>query len=70
MFSADVNENGFEIKGEFCDWRVRWPGVILKGEDKQVFIFVSGGTIFIFGTKFLNGEQQKDLRKLSGLPQL
>jgi len=69
MFAADVDENGFEIKGEFCDWRVKWLGVTLRGEDRRVFIFVSGGTIFIFGKKFLSGEQQEDLRRLSGLPQ-
>jgi hypothetical protein len=66
-FEADVNENGFEIKSDFCDWSVRWPGVQLKGEDGEVFIFVSGGTIFIFGKKYLNNEQQQELRGLSGL---
>jgi hypothetical protein len=67
-FTAFVDETGFQIEGEYHKWCVEWPGVSLKGEDKQVFIFVSGGTIFIFGKKFLSDEQQEGLRKLSGLP--
>ncbi|HXQ26667.1 MAG TPA: YcxB family protein [Candidatus Acidoferrales bacterium] len=69
-FEADVDENGFEVKGDFCDWRVRWPGVRLKGEDDRVFIFTSGGTIFTFGKKYLNSGQQQELRRLSGLKAL
>jgi hypothetical protein len=68
-FAAEVDQTGFQVEGEYHKWRVEWPGVILKAEDKRVFIFVSGGTIFIFGKKFLTREQQDDLRKLSGLPQ-
>ena len=67
MFKADVDENGFEVKGDLCEWRVKWPGVKLKGEDERVFIFTSGGTIFTFGKKYLNSEQQQELRKLSGM---
>jgi len=66
-FKADIDESGFEIKSDFCEWIVRWPGVQLKGDDERVFIFVSGGTIFIFGKKYLNSEQQEELRRLSGL---
>ncbi len=68
-FTAEVDQTGFQVEGEYHKWRVEWPGVSLKAEDKRVFIFVSGGTIFIFGKKFLTREQQEDLRKLSGLPQ-
>ena len=67
MFKADVDENGFEVKGDLCEWRVKWLGVKLKGEDERVFIFTSGGTIFTFGKKYLNSEQQQELRKLSGI---
>lgn len=68
-FTAFVDQTGFQVEGEYHKWRVEWPGVTLRSENKQVFIFVSGGTIFIFGKKFLSGEQQEDLRKLSGSPQ-
>jgi hypothetical protein len=66
-FKADVNQEGFEVTSEFYSWRVRWPGVRLKGEDEQAFMFCSLGTIFMFGKKYLNDEQQRELRRLSGL---
>ena len=66
-FKAEVDEGGFGITGELCTWRVQWPGVRLKGEDAQVFILYSQGTIFMFGKKYLSNEQQQELRRLSGL---
>ena len=62
-FKADVDDDGFQIAGEFCEWRVKWPAVRVKGEDELVFIFFAGGTIYIFGKKFLSGDQQQELRK-------
>src|SRR5579859_4633110 len=63
-FLADVNEEGFEVTGDLCSWRVRWPGVLLKGEGKQVFIIQSeDGHIFMFGKKYLSEEQQQELRR-------
>ena len=67
-FIADVNGDGFEVKGEFCTWRVQWAGVLRKGEDSQVFILYSQGTVFMFGKRYLSIEQQQELRRLSGLP--
>ncbi len=66
-FRADVDETGFHVAGEFQEWRVKWPGVRLKGENKKVCIFLAGGTLYIFGKRFLNQEQQQELRKLGGL---
>jgi len=66
-FKADVGEGGFEIKGDFCSWGVKWPGVLWKGEDKSGFMLATAGTIFMFGKKYLNTEQQEELRRLSGL---
>jgi hypothetical protein len=66
-FIADVNEDGFEVKGESCTWRVQWAGVRRKGEDSQVFMLYSQGTVFMFGKKYLSTEQQEELRRLSGL---
>ena len=67
-FTADVNEDGFEVKGEFCTWRVQWAGVRKKGENSQVFMLYSQGTVFMFGKKYLSIEQQQELRRLSGIP--
>ena len=67
-YNADVNEDGFEVAADFCTWRIRWPGVKLKGEDQQVFILYSGSTLFMFGKNYLDGEQQQELRRLAGLP--
>ena len=66
-FQADADENGFHITGEFFEWRVKWPAVRLKGEDERVFMFVAGGTVYIFGKKFLSSDQQQELRRISGL---
>lgn len=64
-FKADMDENEFRIAGEFIEWRVKWPAVQTKSENERVFIFVAGGTIFIFGKKFLSSDQQQELRKLA-----
>jgi YcxB-like protein len=64
-FIADVDETGFNVAGEFQEWRVKWPGVRLRGEDKEIFIFLAGGTLYIFGKRVLSAEQQK-LRQFGG----
>jgi hypothetical protein len=66
-FMADVNEDGFEVKGEFCTWRIQWSGVGRKSEDPQVFMLYSQGTVFMFGKKYLSVEEQAELRRLIGL---
>lgn len=66
-FEANVSEDGFEVTGDQCGWRVRWPGVSVKGENEQVFSLYSHGILFIFGKKYLNTEQQEHLRRLSGM---
>jgi hypothetical protein len=66
-FTADTNEDGFEVTGDLYSWRVRWPGVRMKGENERVFMLYSQGTIFMFGKKYLNSEQEQELRRLSGL---
>ena len=66
-FKADLSENGFEVTGELCSWRVQWPCVKLKGENERVFILYSLGSIFVFGKQYLSDEQQQELRRVSGL---
>jgi hypothetical protein len=66
-FKADLNEDGLEVTGELCSWRIRWAGVHLKGENEQVFMLYAANTIFAFGKKYLNNEQEQELRRLSGL---
>jgi hypothetical protein len=66
-YQADLNQDGFEVAGDLRSWRVRWEGVRLKGENEQVFILYSAGTLFMFGKKYLSNEQQQELRRLSGL---
>jgi hypothetical protein len=66
-FTGEMSEDGFEVTGDLCSWRVRWPGVRWKGENENVFMLYAHGTIFMFGKKYLNSEQQQQLRKLSGL---
>jgi hypothetical protein len=67
LYKADANEEGFNVTTDWCSWSVRWPSIRFRGEDSLVFMLYSEGTIFIFGKKYLNSEQQRDLRRLSGL---
>jgi hypothetical protein len=39
----------------------------LEGRGQACFMFSSEGTIFTFGKKYLNSQQQQELRRLSGL---
>ena len=66
-FQAHVDEEGFEIVGDLCSWRVRWPAVTVKGEDKSVFTLQVEGILFIFGKKYLTNEQQYELRRLAAI---
>jgi hypothetical protein len=68
-YRADVNEEGFRIDSALRSWEVRWPAVGLKGEDDRIFLLRSGHTLFVFGKKYLDSDQQQELRKLCGLPQ-
>jgi hypothetical protein len=40
-FNANVHEDGLEVVGELCSWRVQWPGIRLKGENERVFMLYS-----------------------------
>jgi hypothetical protein len=66
-FRADLNEDGFDVAGDTCSWRVKWQGVRWNGENERVFMLYSQGTVFIFGKQYLTTEQQTELRSLSGL---
>lgn len=69
QFHAEVTEHGIEVNAESYGWRVKWQDVQVKGENDRVFMLYSRGThtIFIFGKKYLTGEQQFELRALAGL---
>jgi hypothetical protein len=66
-FKADLSEEGFEVSGDECNWRVRWRGVRVKGENESVLVLYGANTVFIFGKKYLSHEQQQEFRKLAGL---
>lgn len=66
-YQADVNEEGFEVRGDVRNWRVRWAGVSAKGENKLVFMCYAANTVFTFGKKYLTEEQQTEFRRLAGL---
>lgn len=67
-FRAELYEEGFEVAGDLCSWRLRWTGVSVKGENKHIFVLFGANTIFMFGKKYLTDEQQRELRRLAGLP--
>lgn len=62
-YQAELDETGFLVSGDACNWQVLWPDVQLKGEDNLVFMFTGKGTIFIFGKKYLTDEQQTAIRR-------
>jgi hypothetical protein len=62
-----MGEDYFEVVGEFCTWRIKWPGVSLKGENNDVFVFYAENYVFIFGKKYLNNAEQDELRRLIGI---
>jgi hypothetical protein len=66
-YKAEANQEGFCIAADSCSWSVRWPGVGLRGEDTLVFMLYSEGTVFIFGKRYLSGDQQEQFRRLSGI---
>ena len=66
-YRAKVVKDGFEVLGENQSWRAVWPTVSSKGEDDRVFMFYSGGIIFIFAKRYLADAQKQELRALSGL---
>ena len=64
-YHAELDENGFAVSGDACNWRVPWPEVHLKGEDNRVFMFTGKSTVFIFGKRYLTDEQQEAIRRFS-----
>lgn len=66
-FLAEVNEEGFAVVGDLCGWHVRWKGVSVKGENKDVFVLYGANTLFMFGKKYLTDDQQRELRRLAAL---
>jgi hypothetical protein len=66
-YRATVNEDGFQVVGDYCTWRNRWADVSPKGEDDRVFTLFAHGTLFIFAKRYLSDEQQQTLRKLAGM---
>ena len=66
-YHADVDNQGFLVTGDGCTWRITWPEVRAKREDKLVFIFTAKGTIFIFGKRYLSNDQQTQIRQLAAM---
>jgi len=66
-YNAKLNEDGFQVAGNYCTWHNRWANASPKGEDDRVFMFFCHGTLFIFAKRHLADEDQQNLRTLSGL---
>jgi hypothetical protein len=67
IFKASLNENGLEVEGDTCFWRIKWEGVTVKKENAHIYILCSQQTIFMFGKQYLTNEQQEQLRRLMEL---
>ena len=48
-YMATLDDQGFEVSGDLYLWRVKWSGVLGKGESKHTFILYAANTIFMFG---------------------
>jgi hypothetical protein len=66
-YLANVNAERLNIAGDDATWSRPWAEVSSKGEDRQLFMFSSRGTLFIFAKRYLTDEQQQELRSLTGL---
>ena len=66
-YRATLNEDGFQVVGDYCTWHNRWTDVSPKGEDDRIFMLFAHGTLFIFAKRYLSDERQKTLRTLAGL---
>jgi hypothetical protein len=66
-YYAKLNEEGFQVAGNYCTWQNRWADVSPEGEDNCVFMLFSHGFLFIFAKRYLTDEQQQALRTLAGL---
>jgi hypothetical protein len=66
-YQVELDGDGFFVNGDGCNWRVQWPEVLFKGEDNRVFMFSAKGTLFIFGKKYVTGEQQEVIRQYAAL---
>lgn len=69
-YDANVDEEGLNIAGDDTTWSREWPDISSKGEDKQLFMFYSRGTLFIFAKLYLTDEQQRALRSLTSISAL
>jgi len=66
-FVAELNDSGIKATGEFWSWHVPWASISLKGENDELFLFCPRNAMFVFSKRYLNSEQQQELRRLSGL---
>ena len=67
-YRANVSQDGFKVVGENSSWNYRWANVLVKCEDKRVFVLFAGATLFIFAKRYLVDQQQQELRNLANLP--
>jgi cyanate permease len=67
-YQANVTEVGFDVVGENTSWQVPWAEVSAKGEDEALFMFHWRGILFVFAKRFLEDEQQRELRTRALLP--
>jgi hypothetical protein len=67
-YEANVSEKGLNIAGDDTTWRRQWSDISSKGEDRQLFMLYSRGTLFIFAKQYLTDDQQRELRTLASLP--
>jgi hypothetical protein len=67
-FIADATDEGLSVKGDAESWQLKWSAVRSKGENERILILAArAGTIFMFGKQYLSGDEQKELRRLTGL---
>jgi hypothetical protein len=67
-YQANISEEGLNLTGDDTTWSRQWSDISSKGEDKQLFMLYSRGTLFIFAKRYLSDDQQRELRTLASLP--
>lgn len=65
-FNAVIDEQGIEISSNVTYTKSKWSDVTVRSEGKDAFMLYSqeSATLWMFGKKYLNDEQQREMVRL------
>jgi hypothetical protein len=69
QYLAEVDEQGVGFTGDMQRWWSSWASVRYRGEAREAFTLATSKEVYIFPKRFLNAEQQSELRTLARMPE-